>query len=135
MQEQQEGHDEEIEEEADDPERDHEQLPQPEEFETADPTTRKAFKLLKEDYKGDLHAMVRDFLQDQMCHLKMRILVECGRPLQKEYDFALQSHQVGQHSMMHWQAERTDVRDGFPIDFYSFQNFGYHWMVTTSKAY
>lgn len=135
MQEDQEGDDEEMEEAQDDDPDGDQQQPQPEEN---DPTTRKAFQLLKADYKGDTHLMVRDFLGDHMCHLKMRILVECGRPLQKEYDSALRNHKLGQHAMMCWQAERTDIRVWFPnwfvFPFQIFEITGKEYAVRLTKA-
>ena len=54
--------------------------------------------------------MISDFLGDYNNHLRMRMLVEAGRPLQSEYQNALARHQDGQHSMCVWQAERSLLR-------------------------
>ena len=54
--------------------------------------------------------MISDFLGDHNSHLRMRMLVEAGRPLQRESQNALAKHQDGQHSMCVWQAERSLLR-------------------------
>ena len=72
----------------------------------SEPLTRKAFNLLRESYDST-HAMVESFLNDHANHMRLRILVECGRPLQAEYKSALDQHKVGQFSMITWQARRS----------------------------
>lgn len=71
-----------------------------------EPLTRKAFNLLRESYDST-HSMVESFLQDHANHMRLRILVECGRPLQAEYKNALDQHKAGQFSMITWQAHRS----------------------------
>eukprot|EP00434_Breviolum_minutum_P020956 symbB.v1.2.018486.t1/scaffold1464.1/size117165/9 len=71
-----------------------------------EPLTRKAFNLLRESYDST-HSMVESFLQDHANHMRLRILVECGRPLQAEYKNALDEHKAGQFNMITWQARRS----------------------------
>ena len=78
-----------------------EQAPRPEE-----PTTRVAFNLLRQTY-GNAPEMLQDFLQDHEHHVRVRMLIESGRPLQREYAYNLTAHKNGQHAMMVFQAERS----------------------------
>lgn len=78
-----------------------EQAPKPEE-----PNSRVAFNLLRQTY-GNAPSMIQDFLQDHEHHLRVRMLIESGRPLQREYAYNLTAHKNGQHAMMVFQAERS----------------------------
>ena len=51
--------------------------------------------------------MVEDFLHDHGLHLRVRILIHCGRVLQGEYVQMLDTHKEGQMAALSWQARRS----------------------------
>ena len=51
--------------------------------------------------------MIEDFLKDHEHHIRVRILVICGRVLQSEYATSLKQQGKGQHGMVEYQAERA----------------------------
>lgn len=72
-----------------------------------EPTTRAEFNELRARY-SDTVSMALSFLSDHEHHIRVRILVKCGRPLHQEYQYALKCHQQGQTMMARWQAERAN---------------------------
>ena len=72
-----------------------------------DPNSKAAFNILRQSY-SNADKMVEDFLHDHQLHLRCRILVHCGKPLQAEYGEALRAHSEGQAGMLQYQARRSN---------------------------